>query len=98
MNERGSQAAPSRELLLATHAFPGEYIVKAFGPGTEEFREAVHAQAGAVVGASRLRSAERATRSATRICITLTLHVHSVEEVIGVYAGISTVPNLIMLL
>ncbi|MFO0632067.1 MAG: DUF493 family protein [Nannocystaceae bacterium] len=98
MNERASSSAPSRELLLATHAFPGEYIVKAFGPGTQEFRDAVHACAGAVVGHARVRSAERATRSASRVCITLTLSVETVDDVIGVYVKIAAVPDLIMLL
>lgn len=98
MLERAPESAPSRELLLASHAFPGEYIVKAFGPGTDEFRLAIHAVAAAVVGAPRVRSSERSTRSARRICITLVLAVDTVDEVIGVYHQIASVDGLVMLL
>ncbi|MBL8944871.1 MAG: DUF493 family protein [Myxococcales bacterium] len=98
MSERASESAPSRELLLATHAFPGEYIVKAFGPGTDEFRAQVHAVAAAVVGIARLQSTERATKSARRICITLVLAVDTVDEVIAVYHQIAGVDGLLMLL
>jgi hypothetical protein len=84
MSERASESAPSRELLLATHAFPGEYIVNAV--------------AAAVVGIARLQSTERATKSARRICITLVLAVDTVDEVIAVYHQIAGVDGLLMLL
>jgi putative lipoic acid-binding regulatory protein len=98
MPEGASQSAPSRELLLASHAFPGEYIVKAFGPGTDEFRQAVHAVTAAIVGAQRLTSTERSSRSARRICITLVLDAQSVDDVIAVYHAVAVVPELMMLL
>ncbi len=98
MSERAPESAPSRELLLANHAFPGEYIVKAFGPGTAEFRAEVHAAAAAVVGGARFTATERATRSAHRMCITLVLAVDTVDEVIAVYHRVAVVEGLLMLL
>lgn len=98
MSERAAPSAPSRELLLANHAFPGEYIVKAFGPGTDEFRVAVHAVALAVVGEARWTATERGTKSARRICITLVLAVDTVDEVIAIYHQMAGVDGLLMLL
>jgi len=93
-----SEAAPSRELLLASHAFPGEYILKAFGPGTDGFRSAVHAVAAEIVGETRVTSTERSTKSARRICITLILAAESVDDVIAVYRRVAVIPDLVMLL
>src|SRR5690606_2820013 len=47
---KGSKRAPDRDLLLARHSFPGEYVVKAFGPGRPEFAAAVEAVAVDVLG------------------------------------------------
>jgi putative lipoic acid-binding regulatory protein len=98
MAERETQVAPSRELLLANHAFPGEYIVKAFGPKTDTFRADVHASAAQVVGADRVQIGERSSRHGRRVCITLTLAVDTVDEVIGVYTRMSQVRELMMIL
>lgn len=98
MAEREESVAPSRELLLANHAFPGEYIVKAFGPKTESFRAAVHAGAFAVVGPDRVTIGERSSRHGRRVCITLTLMAETVDEVIGVYRQMYSVPELLMIL
>ena len=98
MSGRASSVAPSVELLLATHVFPGEYIVKAFGPGDDGFRAAVLATAAEVIGAERVRSSERESRHGRKICITLTLTVETVHDVVRVYDRISEVPQLLMLL
>jgi putative lipoic acid-binding regulatory protein len=98
MNESASNVAPSRELLLANHAFPGEYIVKAFGPKTDDFRDAVHASAAQVVGAARVQIAERSSRHGRRVCVTLTIAAETVDDVIRVYAQICRVPELMMIL
>ena len=98
MSESAARVAPSRELLLANHAFPGEYIVKAFGPKTETFRAAVHAGAIAVVGRARVRIDERSSRHGRPICITLTLVAETVDEVIGVYQQMHGVPELMLIL
>lgn len=91
-------AAVSRELLLANHRFPGEYIYKVFGPGTDAFRSDVHAVAAATVGREHVRSTERATRSASRICITLAADVQTVDDVLALYEAFAEVDGVLMLL
>jgi putative lipoic acid-binding regulatory protein len=92
------QTAPSRELILENHRFPGEYIVKAFGPGSKAFREQVRACAVEVMGERRVVTSERATRSGHKICVTLTLEANTVEEVERVYDRVCEVPGLMFLL
>lgn len=97
MSGRQSKA-PSRELLLANHAFPGEYIVKAFGPHTSAFREGVVSAAREVFGEDRAEVAERASRHGAKLCITLRLNAQSVDEVIDVYERIHRVETLALIL
>jgi putative lipoic acid-binding regulatory protein len=92
-----SRRAPDRALLLANHGFPGEYVIKAFGPGSESFRHAVTRAADAVVE-ERRRVSERATRSGRSICITLRLQAHTVDEVIEVYNRLYTLEELKLIL
>ncbi|MEZ4452828.1 MAG: DUF493 domain-containing protein [Nannocystaceae bacterium] len=93
-----AQTAPSRELLLANHEFPGEYIIKAFGPGDPAFRDAVHASAIAVLDRDRVQISERGTRSGSRVCVTLTLQIERVEEVEAIYAEIHAIDSLLLIL
>lgn len=93
-----TRRAPSREAILAAHRFPGSYIIKAFGPGGGEFREAVVAHAHDVVGAGRVEVSERATRSGDRVCVTVTLAAESVEEVETMYARLYQLPDLLLIL
>lgn len=93
-----AQTAPSRELLLANHQFPGEYIIKAFGPGGDAFREAVHASATAVLDHARVQISERATRSGSRVCVTLTLQIDQVDEIEAIYARIHAIDTLLLIL
>lgn len=89
--------APNRELLEASHSFPGEYLIKAFGPATQAFRGAVdHAARGAV--GLRLTISERLSRKGNSICITLCLRVETVDEVILAYERLHDVPDLKMIL
>jgi putative lipoic acid-binding regulatory protein len=92
------QSAPARELLLANHQFPGEYIVKAFGPHTEEFRAEIRACATAVVGDARAAVHERLSRKGSRMCITVTLDAHTVDDVISVYERMHQVEALMLIL
>jgi putative lipoic acid-binding regulatory protein len=92
------RTAPARELLLANHQFPGEYIVKAFGPHTEQFRSEIRACATAVVGETRATVDERLSRRGSRMCITVTLHAQTVDEVIGVYERMYEVEGLMLIL
>jgi len=90
--------APSRELLLANHAFPGEYIVKAFGPNNDAFRDGVRAAACDVLGEHRAEVSERASRHGAKVCVTLRLNVETVDEVIDVYDRVHKVEDLSMIL
>lgn len=94
---KGSKRAPDRDLILAQHEFPGEYVVKAFGPGTRSFAQAIEACATAVVG-NRARVDERMSRHGSRMCVTLTLQAETVDEVIGVYHRIHEVDELMLIL
>jgi putative lipoic acid-binding regulatory protein len=92
-----STKAPARELLEAAHQFPGEYVIKAFGPAHGEFRMGVGAAARAAVGA-RVEVSERLGSKGNSICITLTLAAETVDEVILVYERLHAVPGLRMIL
>lgn len=89
-----TKRAPDRELLLARHQFPCEYIIKAFGPGDDGFRSDVRAAAAPVA----FEASERATKSGHRICITLSLQAQNVDEVIGVYERLHEIVSLQLIL
>lgn len=90
--------APSRELLLANHRFPGPYVIKAFGPASEAFAEGVVAAAVLVVGETRATVAQRTSSRGGKVCVTVTVNAFTVDEVIDVYDRIHRVPDLMMLL
>jgi putative lipoic acid-binding regulatory protein len=92
------QRAPSRELLLANHDFPGEYVVKAFGPASERFRLHVRAVAAAIFGEERAQVLERTSSKGARVCITLQVNARSVDEVIDAYERLHESPDLLLLL
>jgi uncharacterized protein len=98
VGDPGTNATVSRELLLAHHEFPGEYIFKVFGPGTDDFRRDVHAVAAAIVGSAAVQSSERSTPSARRICVTLALGVRTVDDVLAVYDALAKVDGVVMLM
>ena len=89
--------APNRALLEASHEFPGEYLIKAFGPATEAFRVAIHAAGAQAVGA-RLELSERLSSKGNSICITLCLQAETVDEVILAYERLHGVHGLRMIL
>lgn len=89
-----SGRAPDRELILSRHEFPGEYVIKVFGPGDSAFRAGVEA----AVGHLRFESSERATRSGRRICITLVLDASSVDEVLDAYERLHDIETLQLIL
>jgi len=93
-----AQTAPSRELLLANHSFPGTYMIKAFGSNTPEFKAGVIATATQVLPVSHVESRERTTANGRQVCVTLVLTARTVEDVEGVYAGIFTVAGLKLIL
>lgn len=92
-----STKAPARALLEANHQFPGEYVIKAFGPAQPEFRVGVGEAVTAAVGA-RVEVSERVSSKGNSICITLTLAAETVDEVIFAYERIHAVPGLRLIL
>jgi putative lipoic acid-binding regulatory protein len=90
--------APARELLLANHSFPGEYVIKAFGPGHGEFRAAARAAVVAVVGEDAVEVRERGTTSGARCCVTFTLQAQSVADVEAVYERLHDLDDLLLIL
>ncbi len=92
-----STKAPARALIEANHQFPGEYVIKAFGPAHDEFRSGVGHAARAAVGA-RVELSERLSSKGNSICITLTLAAQTVDEVIFAYERLHAVPGLRLIL
>lgn len=90
--------APSRELLLANHRFPGPYVIKAFGPASDSFREGIAAAAFLVVGEARAAVAHRTSSRGGKVCVTLTVNAFTVDEVIDVYDRIHQVSELQLIL
>lgn len=93
----GRKRSPDRELLLANHDFPGEYVVKAFGPGRDEFLEAVRSSAHEILG-ERFDASTRHSSKGARSCVTLRLQAETVDEVIGVYERLHDIPDLMLIL
>lgn len=91
-------ATRRRELLEATHEFPGPYTFKAFGPASEPFERAVVEAAAGVVAAERIRVSRRTSGTGRKVCVTLDVEVASADEVLAVYAALRAVPALAMLL
>ncbi len=90
--------APSREALLAVHTFPGEFVIKAFGPGSGDFSKRATACATTVIGASNVVTSERATRSGRKICVTLTMQISVVEHVEEIYERLHRLNDLLLIL
>ncbi|MEM7154217.1 MAG: DUF493 domain-containing protein [Myxococcota bacterium] len=90
--------APSRELLLANHQFPGPYVIKAFGPAEGGFAAGIEAAAVEVVGDSRADVQQRTSSRGNKVCVTLTVNAFTVEEVIDIYERVHLVPDLRMIL
>ncbi len=97
MSGDNPRKAPSREAILAVHQFPGEFVIKAFGSGTD-FQDAVVAAAHAEVPPERVQVQVRNTASGSRCCVTLTLMAETVEQVEGVYTRLYLVEKLFMIL
>lgn len=90
--------SPSRDALLAVHQFPGEYVIKAFGPGDPEFHTAVLAAAHAEVDPARVQAQVRNTATNARQCVTLILQAERVEEVEAIYERLHLLEKLFLIL
>ncbi|MEE9385081.1 MAG: DUF493 family protein [Nannocystaceae bacterium] len=95
---RTTRHAPARELLLANHEFPGIYIIKAFGPASREFREQAEDAALGVLARHQVSIRVRETKSGSRSCVTLELHVETVDEIILTYERLYALHDLKLIL
>ncbi|MCA9691149.1 MAG: DUF493 domain-containing protein [Myxococcales bacterium] len=90
--------SPSRAALEGAHSFPGEYVIKAFGPGRGDFARRAQACAHAELHEARVVVHERASRTGKQTCVTLTLQVTRVEEVERIYERLHDLHDLLLIL
>ena len=89
--------APRRELLLASHDFPGQYVVKAFGPGGGDFEVRMRAAVSTIVANERARFSSRTSSRGHKLCVTVHIHAENVDEVIAVYEEIHKIEELLLI-
>lgn len=90
---------PDRELLEATHSFPGTYTFKAIGSSEDHF-------IGRVVAAVRSELSEeiepafstRMTSGGRHVCVTIEPPVDNAEAVLAIYSSLREVEGLVLLL
>lgn len=90
---------PQRELLEATHSFPGTYTFKAIGAADDHF-------VGRVVTAVRRHLDEnvepsfstRSTSGGRHVCVTIEPPVSDADDVLVIYASLQQVEGLVLLL
>lgn len=92
------KAAPERDLLLQSHTFPGQYVIKAFGPAESSFETDAKRCATSVVGESRVAAHTRFSSGGRRSCVTLTLHANNVDEIISTYENLHDLDSLLLIL
>ncbi len=80
------------------HSFPGEFVIKAFGPGRGDFHQRALACATEVVGAAAVVTSTRGTASGRKICVTLTMQISTVEHVEEVYERLHGLDDLLLIL
>ena len=90
---------PSAEALEAVHSFPCVFHVKAFGPNTAAFTEAVTDAGRSIATSSAAVSfSERASGGGKHVCVTISLDAHNATQVRALYTLLLAVPGLRMLL
>lgn len=98
MSAEPPRKAPSRDAILAVHQFPGEYVIKAFGPGAPEFHAAVVAAAHAELSPEHVHAQVRGTATGARQCVTLTLRIQRIEQIEAVYERLHLLESLMLIL
>ncbi len=89
----------ARELLAATHPFPGVYTIKAIGRARPGFVDhIVQAARCALERAADVQHSVRTTPQGRHVAVTLQLSVLTPEEVLAVYAALKTIEGLSLLL
>ncbi|HWE40616.1 MAG TPA: DUF493 domain-containing protein [Isosphaeraceae bacterium] len=89
---------PSVDLLESTHAFPGEYQIKAIGAADDDFAgRVVEAVVSELATPSELDYSIRSTQGGRHVALTLDITVQSAEQVRAIYARIHEVEGLKLL-
>jgi uncharacterized protein len=90
---------PSRELLEATHTFPGPYTFKAIGSVDDHFVGRVMAAVRCELGEGIEPSfSTRNTSGGRHVCVTIEPTVADADEVLEIYARLRQVEGLVLLL
>ncbi len=88
-----------KDLLEATHQFPGSYTIKIIGDADDSFVDRVVLAARAHLARSEdLRYTVRKTPQGRHIAVTLDLAVATADEVLVVYQALQVVTGLRLLL
>jgi putative lipoic acid-binding regulatory protein len=84
-----------KELLEATHLFPGPYTIKAIGTTGEDFVDRIVAAArSGLVRAEDVQFSVRTTPHGRHVAVSLELQVRTAQEVLDVYAALQVVQGL----
>jgi putative lipoic acid-binding regulatory protein len=78
--------------------FPGEYVIKAFGPSGGTFEADAEACATGVLGEDRVAAHTKFSSGGRRSCVTLTLRANTVDEVIATYERLHELEALMLIL
>ena len=90
---------PDRELLDATHTFPGTYVFKAIGAADDHFVGRVVAAVRSELGdAIEPSFSTRTTSGGRHVCVTIEPPVASADDVLAIYSSIREVEGLVLLL
>ena len=90
---------PSRDLLDATHTFPGRFMFKAIGQSDEDFVSRVVAVVRITLQQDFDPPYEvRTTNGRRHVAVTIEPWVESAQQVIDIYAGMRQLKGLVMLL
>jgi hypothetical protein len=96
--EKSMEAGPARELLEATHQFPGTYVFKVIGRNEDDFVDRVLAMVRATLGSEDDPPHQlKHTANGHHVSVTVEPWVESADDVLAIYAEIRLLSGLVML-
>ncbi len=97
--ENNSGGLPPKALLESTHTFPGPYVFKVIGNSEDGFLGRVVALAREASGATTDPGfSVRQSSGGKHVAITLTCETKTADDVLKVYAALSKVEGLVLLM
>ncbi len=88
---------PSKELLEATHSFPGPYTFKVIGLAQSEFESSVLGELAKKLGPTSNVS-KRLSADGKHLALTIEIQVVSADEVREIYEKLIIAPKVVLLL